>query len=203
MDGEFVRTEGSQVVLRRANGAEVKITQDQLIDADREYIRTQNSSPDRPASQAQAPAPKPTHKKGEELKEGDVIGLTFKPVNGAKVDLAAMGDKVVLLDFWATWCGPCIGELPNVKAAYSAYHAKGFEVIGISLDSDRGRLKDFIKENDMPWPQYFDGKGWENELAEEFNIRSIPAAFLIKNGTVIATDVRGHVLGEKLKELLP
>ncbi len=109
---------------------------------------------------------------------------------------------MILLDFWATWCGPCIAELPNVKTAYEKYHDKGFEIIGISLDTDKGRLKEFIKEREMPWPQYFDGKGWDNKLADEYGIRSIPAVFLVKDNEVIATGVRGELLEEKLAELL-
>jgi thiol-disulfide isomerase/thioredoxin len=199
LEGDFVRMDAGQVVVRRADGIEVRIALNKLSPTDQEFVQSQAQT----APPAASAPPKPNHKKGELLKEGDVIDLSFKPVNGAKVDLAAMKDKVVLLDFWATWCGPCVGELPNVKAAYAEYHAKGFEVVGISLDSDRGQLKDFIKENEMPWPQYFDGKGWDNDLAKEYGVRSIPAAYLIKNSTVIATEVRGPALQMKLKELIP
>jgi len=199
IEGDFVRQEGGIIVVRRADGSIVKIPSDRLSDEDREFVNTQATAAQE--SPQAAAKPKPTHKKGTPIQEGDVLDLSFRPVNGDKVDLAAMKDKVVLLDFWATWCGPCVAELPNVKQAYAEYHAKGFEIIGISLDSEKSTLKDFIKENEMPWPQYFDGKGWENELAQEYGVNSIPAVFLVKNSKVIATDVRGGALQQQLSAL--
>ena len=72
-----------------------------------------------------------------------------------------MKGKVVLIDFWATWCMPCVGEIPHVKEAYDQFHSKGFEVIGISLDDDKSKLKKFVVDQKMEWPQYFDGKQFE------------------------------------------
>jgi thiol-disulfide isomerase/thioredoxin len=134
---------------------------------------------------------------------GETMTLKFTALDGRAVDLAAMTNKVVLVDFWATWCGPCRAELPNVKAAYDQHHAQGFEIIGVSLDDDRAKLEAFVKEKAMPWPQHFDGKGWENELGQANGIASIPATFLIgKDGKVAATDLRGDALGLKVAELL-
>jgi len=125
---------------------------------------------------------------------GEPVELKFHPVKGANVDLAAMKGKVVLIDFWATWCGPCVAEIPNVLASYKKLHEKGFEIVGISLDSDESRLKNFIKEHRMTWPQYFDGKGWDNKIAERFGIHSIPAMWLVgKDGKLVSTNVRGRL----------
>ena len=134
---------------------------------------------------------------------GDTLEIAFTDINNNEVDLAAMKGKVVLVDFWATWCRPCVGEMPNVIAAYEKHHDAGFEVIGISLDQDKSALENFIKQNKMPWPQYFDGKGWENELADKYGIKGIPATFLIgKDGKIAATNLRDQDLENKLVELL-
>ncbi len=113
-----------------------------------------------------------------------------------------MQDKVILVDFWATWCGPCVAEMPNVIAAYD-YHDKGFEVVGISLDEDKAAVEKFVSDNKMPWPQYFDGKGWENELAQQFGIKGIPATFLVgKGGKIIASNLRGTDLETAIEKAL-
>ncbi len=119
------------------------------------------------------------------------LDLKFTAVDGAEVDIAKLRGKVVLIDFWATWCGPCVAELPNVLKAYEKLHPKGFEIIGISLDQDKDKLQRFTKEKGMTWPQYFDGKGWENDISTRFGIRSIPAMWLVgKSGMLISNDVR-------------
>lgn len=134
---------------------------------------------------------------------GDTMDIKFESTAGDEIDLAAMKGKVVLVDFWATWCGPCVAEMPNVIAAYNKHHENGFEVIGISLDQDQGAMANYITENKMPWPQYYDGKGWGNEIAGKFGIGSIPATFLIgKDGKIAASNLRGPALEEKVAELL-
>lgn len=136
------------------------------------------------------------------------IGKAFPPIGeadtaGKPLDLSAYAGKVVLVDFWATWCGPCVAELPNVTAAYEKYHAKGFEIIGISLDKNREALDEFIKKHNMPWRQYFDGLGWQNKVSSRFGIDSIPATFLVDGqGRIVARDLRGDDLDKKLAELL-
>jgi thiol-disulfide isomerase/thioredoxin len=135
--------------------------------------------------------------------KGDTLEIAFTATDGTEVDLSKMAGKVVLVDFWATWCPPCVAEMPNVIAAYNKFHDKGFEVIGISLDQDKETLLSYTKENKMPWPQYFDGKGWSNEIAGQYGIRGIPATFLIgKDGKIAATDLRGQALESQLEELL-
>src|SRR4029077_13775590 len=95
---------------------------------------------------------------------GKPVDIQYTAVDGRQVDLSKMKGKVVLIDFWATWCGPCVGEVPDVKAAYEKLHGKGFEIVGISLDSDKNALTDFIKDKGMTWPQYFDGLQWNNKI---------------------------------------
>jgi len=119
------------------------------------------------------------------------IDLKFTAVNGDLVDLTKMRGKVVLIDFWATWCPPCREEVPNVVAAYKKFHDQGFEIVGISLDKDKAKLDAFTKEHGMVWPQFFDGQGWNNKISSEFGIDSIPAMWLFdKNGKFVTADAR-------------
>jgi peroxiredoxin len=133
---------------------------------------------------------------------GKPVDIKFKAVDGREVDLAALKGKVVLIDFWATWCGPCVQELPNVKDAYTKLHDKGFEIVGISFDEDKEALESFTKKKQMPWPQYFDGEGWGNKYGKEFGIRGIPAMWLIdKKGNLQDLNARPR-LAAKVEKLL-
>ncbi len=130
------------------------------------------------------------------LKEGAAFpDFNEKDLEGKALSIANYKGKIVLLDFWATWCGPCVAELPNVLATYGKHHSAGFEIIGISLDQDREKLNSFLAKNKMTWQQYFDGKGWENKLASTYGIQAIPATFLLdKTGKIIGKDLRGDDL---------
>jgi thiol-disulfide isomerase/thioredoxin len=132
------------------------------------------------------------------------LELQFTAADGSKVDLKQLRGKVVLIDFWATWCAPCMEEVPDVVKLYKELHGKGLEIVGISLDQDKSLVEAVTKSYGMAWPQYFDGKGWQNEIASRYGITEIPLMFLVnKKGMVVDPEVHqpdrdeiGKYLGE-------
>jgi thiol-disulfide isomerase/thioredoxin len=124
-----------------------------------------------------------------EVNFSNPLDLKFTAVDGRKVDLADLRGKVVLIDFWATWCPPCNTISPDLVEIYKKYHSQGLEIIGVSVDSDKQGLLDFVKKHDEPWPQYFDGQGADNALAARFEIDQFPTLWLVdKQGKVAATN---------------
>ena len=126
-----------------------------------------------------------------------------KDVAGKPISVSNYKGKVVLVDFWATWCGPCRAELPNVLKTYENYHSKGFEIIGVSLDQSEEKLTGFTKDKNMTWQQFFDGKGWANKLAAKYGIQSIPATYLLdREGKIIGKGLRGEDLETAVSKAL-
>jgi thiol-disulfide isomerase/thioredoxin len=138
---------------------------------------------------------------------GRPIEISGTLLDGNKVDWDSYRGKVVLVDFWATWCGPCRAEVPNILNMYAAYHDKGFEVLGVSLDSTTEKAEKYVDEMGIPWPSLFspneDERGWDNPLARYYGITGIPTAILVdQEGNVVHMDARGPHLRHALQELL-
>ncbi len=128
--------------------------------------------------------------------------FTMNTPDGQPLSLKDLRGKVLLIDFWASWCGPCRRENPNVVKAYHKYHDKGFDVLGVSLDRDKKRWLDAIKKDGLIWHHVSDLKGWSNEAAKLYGVRSIPHTVLLdKNGKIIARNLRGQALEQKLAEI--
>lgn len=133
---------------------------------------------------------------------GQPLPLQFTALDGTKIDLEQYRGKVVLLDFWATWCPPCVGGLPKVKALWNKLHKDGFEVIGMSYDQEREKLEKFLKRNALPWPQFFDPAGSDAPLFQSLGQPGPPAYWLIDREGRISDLNANDDLEKKVKQLL-
>ncbi|WP_422931353.1 TlpA family protein disulfide reductase [Singulisphaera sp. PoT] len=136
---------------------------------------------------------------------GKPFELAFSDaMTGTEISIAGLKGKVVVIDFWATWCGPCIAEMPKMKDLYAKFKDQGVQFIGVSLDEPKDdggldKLKAFVTENKIPWPQYYQGNGWDSEFSKSWGINSIPSLFVVDTeGKLASVDARG-----KLEELIP
>jgi len=134
---------------------------------------------------------------------GQAPDFTLNTPEGEALSLKDLRGKVVLLDFWASWCGPCRQENPRVVKLFNKYKDKGFDILGISLDSKKERWVQAIKKDKLIWHHVSDLKGWQNEVAQAYGVRAIPQTILLdREGKIIARDLRGPPLESKLKEAL-
>jgi thiol-disulfide isomerase/thioredoxin len=139
---------------------------------------------------------------------GSKLELDGKLLSGDDFDWESYRGKVVLVDFWATWCGPCVADMPNIQATYNKFHKKGFDVVAVSLDNDRKALESFVRQRSLPWVQIVDNaprtkQGRQETLSNRYNISSIPTAFLVdRDGKVVSTFARGEELQKLLNQLL-
>ena len=136
---------------------------------------------------------------------GKPFELEFQnAVNGETINLADHKGTVFVIDFWATWCGPCVAEMPHMKELYAEFKGKGVEFVGISLDQPEAqggldKLLAYVETNEIGWPQYYQGAGWDGEFSKSWGINSIPALFVVDaDGNLYSTNARG-----KLEQLLP
>jgi thiol-disulfide isomerase/thioredoxin len=109
---------------------------------------------------------------------GKPLAIQFTAADGRAVNLATLSNQVVLVDFWATWCPPCVAGVPELKRLYTQFHTNGFEVVGINFDDDTNAVRRFIKEQGLVWPQYFGGRD-HNRFGREYSVNTLPSVWLV------------------------
>ncbi len=180
IDAPFVSTFYKEIQNRFPNNDLVKLYVDRFVGANKLEAAPVNTSKGNPAPDFSAQTP-----------------------DGKTVQLADYKGKYVLVDFWASWCGPCRRENPSVVAAYEQFKGKNFDILGVSLDTDKENWKKAIAKDGLTWQQISELKGWSSSIAQKYQVNSIPANFLIDpDGYIIASGLRGQGLINKLKEVI-
>lgn len=186
---------GEYVFASRVPMSQTALVEELLAEANPEFVAAIKKG-------APAPESEETETSFVGQKFIDVVGQTPDDKKIALSDYVGKG-KVVLIDFWASWCGPCIKEMPNVVAAYNKYKAKGFEIVGISLDDDKAKWADAIKKYKMNWIHISDLKKWDSQLSAAYSVASIPFTLLVDpNGIIIAENLRGEELEAALAKYI-
>lgn len=133
------------------------------------------------------------------------LKFTAKTMDGQEIEFpGSFAGKLVMLDCWATWCGPCIGEIPHMKEAYTQWHDKGFEILGVSFDSEgmEEKVQEFLKSKEIAWPQVYEGKGWEASVGLQYDVSGIPFVLLVDGDTGEILATAAQLRGPKLAEFI-
>ncbi|HBE67512.1 MAG TPA: hypothetical protein DDW52_05115 [Planctomycetaceae bacterium] len=133
------------------------------------------------------------------------LEFVAETMSGAKVNFPSdFKGQIVMLDCWATWCGPCIRELPNMKKAYADWNSEGYEILGVSFDqaSMEEKIQEFRKERDLPWPQIYSGKGWDTPIGRQYDVSGIPFVLLVDGDTGKIIEIERNLRGEGLSEVI-